>query len=52
MFISILSFIKALTLDFLIGDQTRGETPMVVVVVFFLISTVPIAFAQTKLNSG
>ena len=31
MFISILSFIKALTLDFLTGDRTRGETPTNVV---------------------
>ena len=35
MFTSILSFIKALTLEFLIGDQTRGETRMVVFFFFF-----------------
>ena len=37
MFINVLSFIKTLTLDFLIGDQTRSETPMF----YFSKSTVP-----------
>ena len=37
MFINILSFIKALALDFLISDQTRSEASMF----FFSKSTVP-----------